>query len=114
MNLDLINLMKWRKPQLKIFTNKIIAKIDPDKCISCHLCYIACEDGAHQSIALVKDSRIPVIKEDTCVGCNLCSLVCPVENCITMVNVSTKKEKLLWADHPQNPNNVNVKISLKK
>jgi dihydropyrimidine dehydrogenase (NAD+) subunit PreA len=29
---------------------KLVAEIDPRKCIHCGLCYIACEDGAHQSI----------------------------------------------------------------
>jgi dihydropyrimidine dehydrogenase (NAD+) subunit PreA len=29
---------------------KIVAEIDQQKCIHCGLCYIACEDGAHQSI----------------------------------------------------------------
>ena len=29
---------------------KVVAEIDPDKCINCGLCYIACEDGCHQSI----------------------------------------------------------------
>jgi dihydropyrimidine dehydrogenase (NAD+) subunit PreA len=29
---------------------KVIAGIHQDKCIHCGLCYIACEDGAHQSI----------------------------------------------------------------
>jgi dihydropyrimidine dehydrogenase (NAD+) subunit PreA len=29
---------------------KLIAEIDPHRCIHCGLCYIACEDGAHQSI----------------------------------------------------------------
>jgi dihydropyrimidine dehydrogenase (NAD+) subunit PreA len=29
---------------------KIIARIHPDKCIGCDLCYIACWDGAHQCI----------------------------------------------------------------
>ena len=29
---------------------KIVAHIDQDKCIHCGLCYIACEDGCHQSI----------------------------------------------------------------
>src|SRR5207248_4632273 len=33
---------------------KIVAEIDQEKCIHCGLCYIACEDGAHQSIR--KDS----------------------------------------------------------
>ena len=29
---------------------KIVALIDQEKCIHCGLCYIACEDGCHQSI----------------------------------------------------------------
>src|SRR5580700_6755497 len=29
---------------------KIVARIDPGKCIGCDLCYIACWDGAHQCI----------------------------------------------------------------
>ncbi len=29
---------------------KVVAEIDPATCIHCGLCYIACEDGAHQSI----------------------------------------------------------------
>ena len=29
---------------------KVVAQINQDKCIHCGLCYIACEDGAHQSI----------------------------------------------------------------
>ena len=80
---------------------KRIAEIDYGKCIGCNLCYIACEDGAHQAIALadpaghglgpgrVPGKPVPEIKEEECVGCNLCSLVCPVEGCITMVSVET-------------------------
>ena len=92
-------LKKWDELDLNY---KVIAHIDPTKCISCQLCYVACEDGAHQSIALLPNSRIPLIKEDTCVGCNLCSLVCPVESCISMVEVKHKKKKLVWANHPAN------------
>jgi dihydropyrimidine dehydrogenase (NAD+) subunit PreA len=33
---------------------KIVARIDQAKCIHCGLCYIACEDGCHQSIRWVK------------------------------------------------------------
>jgi dihydropyrimidine dehydrogenase (NAD+) subunit PreA len=29
---------------------KVVAEIDQSKCIHCGLCYIACEDGCHQSI----------------------------------------------------------------
>jgi dihydropyrimidine dehydrogenase (NAD+) subunit PreA len=35
---------------------KVVARIDQEKCISCGLCYIACEDGCHQSI---RWDRIP-------------------------------------------------------
>jgi dihydropyrimidine dehydrogenase (NAD+) subunit PreA len=89
---------------------KIIAKIDAEKCIGCNLCYIACEDGAHQAIALVQPNGhglgpgrvpgkpIPEIKEDECVGCNLCSLVCPVDDCITMV--SSPNGKTAIPPHP--------------
>lgn len=30
---------------------KVVADIDQDACVHCGLCYIACEDGAHQSIS---------------------------------------------------------------
>lgn len=88
-----------------------IAKIDYDKCIGCNLCYIACEDGAHQAIALVSPNghglgpgrlpgkAIPQIKEKECVGCNLCSLVCPVEQCITMVDVPNDQDPLSWKEY---------------
>ncbi|MBI3758191.1 MAG: NAD-dependent dihydropyrimidine dehydrogenase subunit PreA, partial [Deltaproteobacteria bacterium] len=35
---------------------KVVAEIDPAKCINCGLCYIACEDGCHQSI---KKTAVP-------------------------------------------------------
>jgi len=90
---------------------KRIAAINYDKCIGCNLCYIACEDGAHQAIELIAPNGhglgpgrvpgkpIPAIKEEECVGCNLCSLVCPVDHCITMVSVDTKRDKLSWIDY---------------
>lgn len=65
--------------------HRVIAHINPDKCIGCQVCYIACEDGAHQAILRQVGTRVPKIDENSCVGCNLCSLVCPVEECITMV-----------------------------
>ena len=76
---------------------KLIAEIHPEKCIGCQLCYIACEDGSHQSIRLVPGQRVPEIKEAECVGCNLCQMVCPVEGCIDMVEVkSSKKKSMSW------------------
>ncbi len=95
---------KWEQLDLNY---KVIANINPEKCIGCQLCYAACEDGAHQSIALLADTRVPRIKEDTCVGCNLCSLVCPVDECITMVQVPHGNgERLTWPHHPANPHRV--------
>ncbi len=79
---------------------KITASIDEDKCIGCQLCYIACEDGAHQAIGLQKNgSRKPYIIDENCVGCNLCSLVCPVENCITMVRRDDGDSQSTWIDY---------------
>ena len=82
---------------------KIVANIDLDKCIHCGLCYIACEDGAHQSIKHTqskgKDSSLYTIKEETCVGCNLCSLVCPVDSCITMVRKDDGSNPMSWNEY---------------
>jgi dihydropyrimidine dehydrogenase (NAD+) subunit PreA len=86
---------------------KIVAKIDSAKCIGCNLCYIACEDGAHQCIEVetrvpsdLRDSvpvkHVPRVLEDECVGCNLCALVCPVPGCITMAEVPTGRPAMSW------------------
>jgi dihydropyrimidine dehydrogenase (NAD+) subunit PreA len=75
---------------------KVLAKIDHDKCIGCHLCYVACEDGAHQSIRLTNGAKVPEIIEERCVGCNLCMLVCPVPGCITMREVPTGRPATSW------------------
>ena len=87
---------------------KVIAKINADLCIGCQLCYVACEDGAHQCIEPYKESakknaggfgiHVPRIIEEDCVGCNLCALVCPVENCITMKEVDAGDAPMSWND----------------
>jgi dihydropyrimidine dehydrogenase (NAD+) subunit PreA len=104
--LSLPKITSWGQLDL---TYKIVARIDPGKCIGCYLCYIACWDVAHQCIhvdganrsqitvtpiAKLDDDqpqngakRVPRIDEAECVGCNLCWLVCPVEHCITMEQV---------------------------
>ena len=78
-----------------------IAKIDPDKCIGCKLCQIACDDGAHQCIHDSPDAkvRVPVIDESECVGCNLCQIVCPVAGCISMVEVKNDYPPATWNEH---------------
>lgn len=108
---------------------KVVAEIDQSKCISCGLCYIACEDGAHQSISrtAISASEYPIqnaavaismsggkqivagmgdgylnryeIKQDTCVGCNLCSIVCPVEQCITMIERESAIGSMTWKEY---------------
>jgi len=92
------NIVDWGELDLNY---KIIAEINADLCIGCHLCYVACEDGAHQCIEeypKANGGRVPHIIEDQCVGCNLCALVCPVENCITMRQVSAGKPPMSWND----------------
>jgi len=97
-------LRRWEQLDLNY---KVIAQIDPETCIGCQLCYIACEDGAHQSIALQEHTRVPRIKENECVGCNLCSLVCPVDECISMVQIPQGQGKITWPEHPSNPHRKN-------
>lgn len=83
-----------------------VARIDHNKCIGCNLCYIACNDAAHQCIDL-KDPKLigigngngkllPVVREEDCVGCDLCSTVCPVDDCISMVEIETGRPHVTW------------------
>lgn len=79
-----------------------VARINPDKCIHCNLCYIACNDAAHQCIDMktlkANGSEImqPVVREEDCVGCDLCSRVCPVDDCISMVEIDTGRPHITW------------------
>jgi dihydropyrimidine dehydrogenase (NAD+) subunit PreA len=100
-------------------TFKAIARIDQQRCIRCNLCYVACNDTAHQCIDLIDahDSVVPphsydersngkadavdtrpkvVVREEDCVGCRLCYNVCPVENCIQMVEFPSGKPPVTW------------------
>ena len=45
--LSLPKLTEWKHLDLN---HRIVARIHPEKCIGCDLCYIACWDGAHQCI----------------------------------------------------------------
>ncbi len=95
------NVKDWNELNLKY---KVVASIDEKKCIECQLCYTACEDGAHQAIALPKpgEGRVPTIIEENCVGCNLCSLVCPVEECITMERKDDGTKHETWQEYMAN------------
>jgi dihydropyrimidine dehydrogenase (NAD+) subunit PreA len=121
--LSLERVTEWKHLDLNY---KIVARIHPELCIGCDLCYIACWDGAHQCIHLdhaptpeqvlaesrarraqtpavvavdtahTPPARIPKVDEQECVGCNLCWLVCPVESCITMDRVRTGLPAESW------------------
>ena len=94
------NVTEWKHLNLK---HKVVAEINNDKCVGCDLCYIACDDGAHQAIRIPEGNgnRIPEIIEENCVGCNLCSLVCPVEECITMVQKDDGKQNETWSERTE-------------
>ncbi len=91
------NVTEWKHLDMN---HKVIAQIDSSKCIGCELCYVACDDGAHQAIQLSETIgvRVPEVIEENCVGCNLCALVCPVEQCITMVDVTTNPTEVTWEE----------------
>ncbi len=73
---------------------RAVARIDEQKCIRCNLCYIACNDAAHQCIDVIGSQ--PRVREDDCVGCRLCYNVCPVDRCIEMVEVPSGRESVTW------------------
>ena len=98
---------------------RAVARIDTAKCVKCDLCYVACNDTAHQCIDLVAadgekvaphaypatsngkreavDTRPqPTVREDDCVGCRLCYNVCPVEGCIEMVSLPPRNGPVTW------------------
>lgn len=95
---------RWEQLDLNY---RVIAHVDQSRCIGCGLCYVACNDGAHQAIAAKPDGRGRTqveILEPKCVGCNLCSLVCPVESCITMQRVDPFGDaQLPWTEYSKNP-----------
>jgi dihydropyrimidine dehydrogenase (NAD+) subunit PreA len=99
------NVIHWDDLDLNY---KVLADINTELCIGCQLCYVACEDGAHQCIAphaVAGNGKknvngmgvhVPRIIEEECVGCNLCALVCPVDGCITMRQVDTGRPPMSW------------------
>jgi dihydropyrimidine dehydrogenase (NAD+) subunit PreA len=79
---------------------RAVARINPDRCIKCNLCYVACNDTAHQCIDLTApnggERPQPQVREEDCVGCRLCYNVCPVEQCIDMVELPSGRESVTW------------------
>jgi len=76
------------------------AHVNTENCIRCNLCYIACEDGAHQSFDFqeIDGKRYPHVIEDECVGCNLCYLICPAPGAITMERRDDGTSPQSWRD----------------
>jgi len=98
---------------------RAVARIDQEKCIRCNLCYVACNDTAHQCIDLIAKDGCVVqpqsydiqangkeeavgtrprvyVREADCVGCRLCYNVCPVEDCIHMVEEPSGRQATTW------------------
>jgi dihydropyrimidine dehydrogenase (NAD+) subunit PreA len=104
------NISDWQYLNLNYVTK---ALIDQDLCIQCGRCHIVCEDTSHQAITATKDGKRHFeVVDSACVGCNLCVNVCPVENCITMVQVTAEVDPhggapargyRNWTQHPNNP-----------
>tara|TARA_R110002020_G_scaffold25240_3_gene82276 strand:- start:5627 stop:6937 length:1311 start_codon:yes stop_codon:yes gene_type:complete len=105
------NVTDWQYLNLNYVTK---ARIDQDLCIKCGRCHIACEDTSHQAItSTVNGVRYFEVMDDECVGCNLCVNVCPVDDCITMVEMTEGVDPRTgrpidpsytnWTAHPNNP-----------
>jgi dihydropyrimidine dehydrogenase (NAD+) subunit PreA len=78
---------------------RAVARIDEALCIKCNLCYVACNDTAHQCIDHVAIDALrpqPRVREKDCVGCRLCYNVCPVEGCISMVEIDSGRAPVTW------------------
>ena len=76
------------------------ARVNNEHCIRCNLCYVACEDGAHQSFEFheVDGKKYPIVIEEECVGCNLCALVCPSPGAISMIRVDEGGPTQSWRE----------------
>ena len=101
------NTVNWNELNMNFDTKAVI---NPQTCIDCGRCHIACEDTSHQAIAFTvsaEGKRNFKVIESECVGCNLCAHVCPVPDCIEMHQVDNKRPYVTWPNHPLNPMAVN-------
>jgi dihydropyrimidine dehydrogenase (NAD+) subunit PreA len=83
---------------------KVVARVNNENCIRCNLCYVACEDGAHQCFDFQEATdgkRYPVVDEEECVGCNLCALVCPAPGAISMVRIDDGSNPISWREYTE-------------
>jgi len=105
------NVSDWQHLNLNYIAK---AKINQDLCIKCGRCHIVCEDTSHQAISATKDGeRHFEVMDDECVGCSLCVNICPVENCLTMEEMTSgvdprtdeaiNPDYANWTTHPNNP-----------
>jgi dihydropyrimidine dehydrogenase (NAD+) subunit PreA len=62
---------------------RVVARIDPKKCVQCDLCFVSCRDSGYQAISKSREKGYRVM-ERRCTGCSLCYQVCPVPHCIVM------------------------------
>ncbi|MCW5960221.1 MAG: NAD-dependent dihydropyrimidine dehydrogenase subunit PreA [Pyrinomonadaceae bacterium] len=81
---------------------EVVARVNNEHCIKCNLCYIACEDGAHQCFSF-DENKYPVVDEHECVGCNLCALVCPSPGAISMVRLDDGSNPVSWKEYSEDP-----------
>jgi dihydropyrimidine dehydrogenase (NAD+) subunit PreA len=77
---------------------EVVARVNNEHCVKCNLCYVACEDGAHQCFSF-DDKKFPVVDEAECVGCNLCALVCPAPGAIDMVRLDDGSNPMNWEEY---------------
>lgn len=68
---------------------RVLAHINPQRCIACGDCLISCRDSGYQAIIKSRKRGTYEINESRCTGCALCMQVCPVEGCITMRPLET-------------------------
>ncbi len=99
------------------FKRREVALIDQAKCISCDLCYVACNDGVglqaiDKTVSLITlaasasaadgGSEGPVerpnytVVAEKCDGCSLCMHVCPVKDCITLRPSEVYRVPPMW------------------